>query len=166
MWTAFLAGLVLAAQTAAAPNPTGTIAGRVVSPQGTRLSRPAQILLLPPEYTETWNTDVQVRLDNYWEDYKPTFIQQKEMFYEIEKKAYRDAFEFVVKQIRRHNPMRSVELIQDSTADGAFEFRNASTGRYRVLALGRIGDQDVVWSESVELKSPAPMYIQLKKIIP
>ena len=30
----------------------------------------------------------------------------------------------------------------------------------------RIGDQDVVWSESVELKSSAPMYIQLNKIIP
>jgi len=130
------------------------------------LSGPAQVVLLPPEYLEMWNTDVQERLDNYWERYKPTFIQQKELFAEVEKMAYRDAFEHIVALMRRDNRTRSADLVRASTADGRFEFKNVPPGRYKILALGRAGNQEMVWADSVDLGGAVPLYVQLKKTIP
>jgi hypothetical protein len=165
MWTPVLLGLVLAVQTPAAAGQTGAIAGRIPLPDGLTLAKPAQVVVLPPEYTEMWNTDVQERLDNYCEDFKPAFIQQKEYFLELEQRAYRDAFQFITR-MQFDNRTRSSSLIHDSTPDGGFEFKNLPTRRYKILALGRVGDQEIVWADLVNLTSAVPIYVQLKKLTP
>src|SRR5262245_58718715 len=134
MWTSLLLGLVLAAQAPPAANQTGVIAGKVTAPAGSVLAGRAEVVLLPPEYVEVWNTELVERLDNYWENYKPTFIRQKELFLDAQRMAYRDAFQFVVARMRFDNRTRSSELIHD-TSDGAFEFRNVPAGRYKIIAL-------------------------------
>ena len=41
-----------------------------------------------------------------------------------------------------------------------------SLGQYKILALGKIGDQDVIWQDSVEVQSPLPQFLELKKRVP
>jgi len=164
MWTCVFALWTLSVlQNPAAQ--TGTIAGKLTPPDGP-ISRPAQVILLSGEFLEMFNTDVLERLDNYWERYKPTFIQQKELFLVVQKMAYRDAFQRAVTLMRQDNRTRSANFLGDSTADGKFEFKNVPVGRYKILALGRAGNEEVVWQDSVDLTSSLPLYVQLKKTIP
>ena len=165
MWTWVILVLTLAAQ-AAAPAKSGTIAGKIAPAEGLKLSRRAQVVLLSPEYIEMWNTDVQERMDNYWERYKPTFIQQKELYREVAKMAYRDSFNWIVAQMQRNNRLRTADLIRETSGDGKFEFTNVPPARYRVLALGRIGVEEILWQESVELTGSVPLYVELKKTLP
>jgi len=169
MWTSILLGFMLAAQAPAAPTQTvttGTIGGRVTTPAGVTLNQPIQVVLLPPEYAEVWNTDVQERLDNYWEQYKPTFIQQKELFLEVQKMAYRASFQFVVTRMQFDNRGRSSGLIHEATPDGRFEFRNVPAGLYKILAMSRTGNQEIFWSDLVRIAGADPIHIELKKTIP
>ena len=61
----------------------GTVVGLVTLPNNTTPSQPAHIILLPPKYTELWNKQVQQRLDNYWEIFKPELAVHKEHITDI-----------------------------------------------------------------------------------
>ena len=56
---------------------TGTILGLVKLPSG-KPGQSARVVLLPPKYTEVWNRQVQQRMDNYWEVYKPELAVKRE----------------------------------------------------------------------------------------
>jgi len=56
--------------------------------------------------------------------------------------------------------------LKEVSADGRFEFKNVPYGEYQILAVGKIGDQDVIWQESVDVRSPIPQFLELKKHIP
>ena len=164
MWTRLLLALTLFTQ--AAPVHTGTVAGKITPAEGSKLAKPAQVILLSPDYVEQWNTDVQERMDNYWERFKPTFIQQKEMYREVAKMAYRDSFDALARSMQRSNRPRIADFIHNTTPDGKFEFTNIPLGRYKMLAMGTIGFEQVVWQESVELTGSVPLYVDLKKTLP
>src|SRR5262245_50101482 len=161
-----LLAITLAVQATPAKPHTGVVAGQIVPPDGEKVSRPVLVILLPPQYNERWNTDVQQRLDSYWERYKPTFIQQKEMFSTITKMAYRDSLEYVVSIMRRDSEAKAAEFIHESAPDGTFEFKNVPFGNYKLLAIGRAGADELVWQDSLEVNAEIPRYIQLKKTIP
>jgi hypothetical protein len=150
----------------AAPAHTGTVAGKITTAEGSKLAKPAQVILLSPDYVEQWNTDVQERMDNYWERFKPTFIQQKEMYREVAKMAYRDAFDALVRSMRRSSQPHVADFIHDTTADGKFEFTHIPVGRYKLLAMGPVGFEQIVWQESVDLTGSVPLYVELKKTLP
>ena len=169
MWSSILLGFMLAVQAPAASTQsavTGTLSGSVITPAGARLNQPVQIVLLPPEYAEAWNTDVQERLDNYWEQYKPAFIQQKEFFLEVQKQAYRASFQFIVTRMQFDNRGRSSGLIHEATPDGRFEFKNVPAGLYKILGMSRSGNQEIFWADLVRIASSEPIHIELKKTIP
>jgi hypothetical protein len=73
MLLSLLLSVVLAA-------PTGTIEGRFVMPPNMKFSRPAQVVVFPHEYVNIYMAELQRNLDDYWEDFKPAFMQNKQDF--------------------------------------------------------------------------------------
>jgi len=145
---------------------TGTIAGTIAVPPPHRISAPVQVILLPPQYSDLWSSDVQKRLDVYWERYKPAFARQKEFFLEVSKQARKEATNYIIRRMRRDSSSNLSDYLKEASPDGNFEFTNVPYGEYKVLAIGKIGSEDIIWQESVYVRSPIPQFLQLKKTIP
>jgi hypothetical protein len=158
-----IAALLLAGQK---PDESGIITGTVVAPASQKFAQPVQVILLSPRYSDLWNSDVQKRLDVYWERYKPAFARQKEFFFEVSKQAHREATNYIVTRMRRDPASNASNYVKETSQDGRFEFRNVPYGEYKVLAIARIGEQDVIWQESVDVRSPIPQFLELKQHIP
>jgi hypothetical protein len=150
-------------QTAA---PTGVIAGSIMVPADRHLSQPLQVVLLPPRYTNLWDTDVQKRLDMYWERYKPAFAQNKEFFLEISRKAQIEALDFVIARMRRDAASNMSEYVKEASADGKFEFTGVPFGEYKILAVGKTPNLNLVWQEFVDVRTALPQFLELKKPLP
>jgi hypothetical protein len=145
---------------------TGVIAGSVLLPADRPLSQPLQIVLLSPRYTNLWDSDVQKRLDMYWERYKPAFAQNREFFLEISRRAQIEALDFVIARMRRDATSNMAEYVKEASADGKFEFKSVPFGEYKIFAVGKAQNQDVVWHEFVDVRSPLPQFLELKKPLP
>jgi hypothetical protein len=158
-----VAAVLLVAQK---PESTSLITGTVVLPPLQKPSRPVQVILLSSQYMNLWNSDVQKRLDVYWETYKPAFASQKDFFFEISKQAHREATNYVLTRMRRDPSSNLADYLKETSPDGTFEFKNVPFGEYKVLAIGRIGDQDVMWQEFVDVRSSVPQFVEMKKRVP
>ncbi len=147
---------------------TTIITGTVVAPPQQQVSHPVQVILLSPHYLDLWNGEVQKRLDLYWQQYLPTFRDRKELFAEFSKQAHRDATNYVVTRMRRDasNKVSVSDYVMETSVDGKFEFKNVPFGEYKVLAFGRIGNQDVIWQEFIDVRSTIPHFLELKKRVP
>ena len=172
MFQSFLIVMLLLAKApkpaAEAPKPaeTGIIAGTVASGSEETISQPVRVVLLSAQYTNLWNTDVQQRLDVYWERYKPAFAIQKEFFFEISRRAQREALDAIVFRMRRDPSSNVSEYMKETPVGGTFEFKNVPFGEYKILALGKIGGQDVIWQDSIDVHSPVPQFLELRKRLP
>jgi hypothetical protein len=145
---------------------TGVIAGTVMVPAEHPISQPLQVILLSTRYADLWDTDVQKRLDMYWERYKPAFAQNKEYFLEISRKAQIEALDFVVARMRRDAPNNIGDYVKQASMDGKFEFNAVPFGAYKIVAVGKARNTDLVWQESVDVRSPVPQFLELKKPLP
>ncbi len=160
-----LAALLLSSQ--GGPEKTGVIAGTVVAPSAVRQpAAPVRVILLSPHYTTLWNSDVQKRLDAYWERYKPAFANQKEFFFEVSRMAHEEATNYVVTRMRRDSSGNISDYFKETSSDGKFEFNNVPFGEYKILAIGKVDNQNVIWQESVDVRSPIPQFLELKKRLP
>ena len=68
------------------------------------LAKPAQnarVVLVPPKYTEMWNKEVQQRLDNYWEVYKPELAVKREHIADLLRLAHTESLRYVIATMRR-----------------------------------------------------------------
>lgn len=159
MFAALITILLALAQTPVA----GTVIGIVKHPTNGRTVDGARVVLLPPKYTELWDRQVQSRLDNYWELFKPEFAVRKEGFLEYGRVAQIEALRYVTATMRRELG-DATKFIKESTSAGQFEFRNIPFGTYQLIvhATGPNG-QDVIWSKSVEVQSDAPLFVDLGK---
>src|SRR5437773_9796523 len=83
------------------PQETGIVVGIVVAPASQQISPPVQVILLPAQYRDLWNSDLQKRLDAYWEHYKPAFARRKELFFEVSKQAHKEATNYANTRTRR-----------------------------------------------------------------
>lgn len=157
-----IAAMLLVGQ---APQQTGIITGTVVGP-AQEISQPLQVLLLAPRYMDLWNSEVQKRLDLYWQQFQPTFRNRKEFFSEFSKQAHKDATNYVLSRMRRDPSSKVSEYLRETSADGRFEFKDIPFGEYKILALGKIGGLDVMWQEFVDVRSAIPHFLELKKRVP
>jgi hypothetical protein len=139
---------------------TGVVTGSVIPPQT------AQVILLGPEYGDLWATEVQKRLDQYWQQYQGALRTRRELFSQFSKQARRDATYYVVNRMRRDLPGGLSQYLMETSGDGRFEFKNLPFGEYKILALGKNGNQEVMWQESVDIRSTIPQFLELKKIVP
>jgi hypothetical protein len=141
-----------------------TIAGALEFPPGVTPPPTAQVVLLPLEYAKVFNAEAQIQLDNYWENFKPEFARQKELFYQVMPIAYSRALETVISQMRRDSTINSSNLVR-SASRGQFEFRGVPPGEYKLVATASLGGRDYVWTETLQVQS-APLIIQMKTRVP
>jgi hypothetical protein len=141
-----------------------SISGGLEVPQGVTPPATAQVALLPLEYAKVFNAEVQIRLDNYWEDYKPAFARQKELFFQVMPRAYKSGLDATLARMRRDSKIDSANLIRN-VARGQFEFRGVPPGEYKLVATASIGGNDYVWTETLQVAS-TPIFIQMKNRVP
>jgi hypothetical protein len=160
--------LLLTTLLASAENPqqTGIITGSVVLPPQQEISGPVQVILLSRDYSDLWVNEVQKRLDRYWQQFQPAFRYRKETFTELSKQAHKEATNYVVTRMQRDSSGNISEYLMQTSADGKFEFKNIPFGEYKVLAVGKIGNQDVMWHEFIDVRSAIPHFLELKKRVP
>src|SRR5215510_193225 len=158
-----LAGMLLLGQN---PQPTGVIAGAVVAQQQRKVVQPVQVILLSSRYTNLWNSDVQKRLDVYWETYKPAFAVKKDSFLEASKQAHREATNYIVRRMRQDPNSNASTYMKETSAEGTFEFKNVPFDEYKILAIGKIGNEEMMWQESVDVRTSIPQFLELNKPIP
>jgi hypothetical protein len=140
---------------------TGTVVGIVKPPDVVKPVKNARIVLLPPKYTEVWNKQVQTRLDNYWEIYKPEFATNKQRFTDFDRIAQLEAFRYVTSVLRRELGEASSKYIKESTSQ--FEFSGIPFGTYQLLVQATVNGEDVIWSKSVVVQSEIPIFVDLGK---
>ena len=116
-------------------------------------------------YVELYFAEVQKRVDNYWEDYRSLFIQDKQAFLVFRDRAQRQAMEFTLNRMRMDDP-RNVASFSRTTTNNTFEFRAVPVGECRVVALVTIGNQEFVWSDTVILTDQTPALVVLKSSTP
>lgn len=137
--------------------------GTVRLPNGAGPAGPARVVLLPPKYTEIWNKQVQQRLDNYWEMFKPEIYANKAQFAELNRVAHLEAMNSVVSTMQREMGSGASQFIKQASPSGQFEFRGVPFGAYQLLVEAPVGGKDVVWSRSVDVRSDIPLFVDLGK---
>ena len=142
---------------------TGTVVGLVKFADGAKPAEPARVVLLTPKYTEVWNKQVQQRLDNYWEIFKPEFAANKERFMDFDRIAHVEAFRYVASTMRRELGDSASKLMKDTSPSGQFEFQGIPLGTYQILVQATSKGQDVVWSRTVEVQTEIPIFVDLGK---
>ena len=142
---------------------TGTIVGVVKSPDTLKPAQAARIALLPPKYTELWNKQMQTRLDNYWEMFKPEFAVNKEHFTDFVRAAQLESFRSVTSSMRRDLGEAASKLLKESSATGQFEFTGIPFGTYQLLVQATVNGRDVIWSKPVDVQSEIPIFVDLGK---
>src|SRR5437867_2979796 len=148
------------------PEGTGRIAGIVIASPQQKISQPIQVILLSPRYINLWDSAVQRRLDFYWERFHPTFRTRKEFFLEFSKQAHKEATNYILSSMRRDPSGNISDYLQEISDGGNFEFKNLPFGEYKVLAVGKLGGQDAMWQEFVDVRSSIPQFLEVKKRIP
>src|SRR6185503_2783329 len=108
------------------------------------------VALLPPKYIEVWNKQVQQRLDNYWEIFKPELAVNRERFSEVSRMAQSEAFTYVTSTMRRDLGESASRLIKTAAPNGQFEFKELPLGTYQALVQTVVSGQEVVWSKTVQ----------------
>ena len=145
--------------------PTGTVVGIVKLPDAANKPQAARVALLPSKYIEIWNKQVQQRLDNYWEIFKPDLAVNRERFADLDRMAHVEAFRYITSTMRREMGESASKLITDPPANGQFEFRGVPFGTYQVLVQATFNGQDVVWSRPLEVQTVVPIFVDLGKPI-
>jgi hypothetical protein len=164
-----LKSCLMAALLAAVPvqlDQTGIIAGAVIPPPEHRISEPLQVILLSSRYTNVWNTDVQKRLDAYWEIYKNALKSRRDLFSEVSKQAQWEATTYVLMRMRGDSSHNLSDYLQETSSDGKFEFKKVPFGEYKILAVGKLGSEEVMWQEFVDVRSQIPQFLELNKRVP
>jgi hypothetical protein len=141
---------------------TGTVIGVVKTSEGGKPTQ-ARVILLTSNYTELWNRQVQQRLDNYWEIFKPEFAAHKERFSDIYRIVYLEASGYVANTMRRELGTAASKFMKETSSTGQFEFRGIPLGAYQILAQTTVNGQDVVWIQTVDVQQDLPVFVNLVK---
>ena len=141
---------------------TGTVVGSIKLPNGSKPATVAHVMLLSPKYSEVWNKQVQQRLDNYWEIFKPELAVKKERITDVYRMVHVEAFQNVTSTMRRELGSEGASrFMKDASPAGQFEFRGIPLATYQILAETTSGGQDVVWSRTIDVDSDVPVFVDL-----
>jgi hypothetical protein len=131
--------------------PTGTIKGSIAPPSNVKISKPIQVVVFSGDYVNLYLAEVQKRVDNYWEEFRGLFIQDKEAFLHFRERAQAQALETALGRMRFDNADNISKFVHNTT-NNTFEFHSVPQGECKIVALVTIGAEDFVWSDSVILK--------------
>jgi len=142
--------------------PTGTVVGAVKLPNDVKARPATRVVLLPPKYIELWDRQVQTRLDNYWELFKPDFAANKERFSDFDRIAQLESLRYITSTMRRELGDSASTYIQESF-DGQFKLDHVPLGTYQLLVQSSINGRDVIWSKSIDVLTEVPIFVDLGK---
>lgn len=143
--------------------PTGIVLGSIQVSEDAKSGQAVRVLLLPPKYIETWEKQVQTRIDNYWEVFKPEFAANKEHFFEFDRMARIEAFRSVMSTMRRDLGADAAKFIKDATPLGQFQFTGIPFGSYQLLVYATLPGQELLLSKSVKVQTDIPIFVDLGK---
>jgi len=143
--------------------PTGTVLGSIKSPTATKTVQAARVALLPSKYVEAWDKQVQTRIDNYWEVFKPEFAANKERYYEFDRLARIESFRSVTSTMRRDLCEEAAKYIKDVNSSGQFEFTKIPFGSYQMLVYANVSGEEMIWSKPVSVQTDIPIFVDLGK---
>jgi hypothetical protein len=141
--------------------PTGTIKGSIAPPDKVKITKPVQIAVFSGAYVNLYLAEVQRRVDDYWENYRALFIQDKEAFLHFRERAQVQALESTLNRMRFDDP-DNIEKFVHNTTNNTFEFHAVPQGECKIVALVTIGNEDFIWSDSVILRDETPAFVLLK----
>ena len=141
--------------------PTGTIKGSVAPPANVRFAKPVEVVVFSGSYVNFYLAEVQKRVDNYWEDYRSLFIQDKQAFLHFRERAQVQALEATLARMRSEEP-ESISRFVHNTTNNTFEFHDVPQGECKIVALVTIGSEEFIWSDSVILKGETSEFVLLK----
>jgi hypothetical protein len=141
---------------------TGTVVGLVKLPNG-KPSQSARVVLVPSKYIEVWNKEVQQRLDNYWEIYKPDLLANRDHVPKLYRLAYVEALRNLVTAMRRDLGDGASKYVKEGGPDGQFEFRGIPFGTYQLIVQATSDGDDITWSRVVDVQTQVPMFVDLGK---
>ena len=140
----------------------GTIAGHVSVPADVKLTGPLQVLLMAPRWTTMWNADLQKRIDAYFERYRAAFVENPEFFAEVSKMAYRDSIIFTISRMQQELGPELESVVKEADENGRFEFTGVELGEYRVVVIGQQERGSLLLSESLEIRTALPQFIEIR----
>ena len=140
----------------------GTIAGHVSVPSDAKLTGPLQVLLMAPRWTTMWNADLQKRIDAYFERYRAAFVENPEFFTEVSKMAYRDSIIFTISRMQQELGPELESVVKEADENGRFEFTGVALGEYRIVVIGQQERGSLLLSESLEIRSALPQFIEIR----
>jgi len=141
---------------------TGTVIGLVKLPNG-KPPQGARVVMLPPNYTELWNREVQQRLDNYWEIYKPDLLSNNDHVPRLYKLAYVQALRNLTTTMRREMGEGASKYIKDAAPTGQFEFRGLPFGTYQLVIQATTEGDTITWSRIVDVDTNVPIFVDIGK---
>jgi hypothetical protein len=141
--------------------PTGTIKGSIAPPDNVRIAKPVQVVVFSGNYVNLYLAEVQKRVDNYWEEFRRLFIQDREAFLHFRERAQAQAMETTLDRMRFDNP-DNIAKFAHNTTNNTFEFHAVPLGECKIVALVTIGGEDFIWSDSVILRDETPVFVLLK----
>src|SRR5882672_2583113 len=145
--------------------PTGTIEGSISPPDKVRITKPVRVVVFSGKYVNLYLAEVQKRVDNYWEEYRLAFIQDKDAFLLFRDRAQVQAMEFTLNRMRVDDPLLVANLVH-STTNNTFVFHSVPQGECKIVALVTIGSQEFIWSDTVILTDEKPAFVALKPTNP
>jgi hypothetical protein len=141
---------------------TGTVIGLLKLPSGNP-GQGARVVLVPPKYIEVWNKEVQQRLDNYWEIYKPQLLANKDNVPKLYRLAYVEALRNLVTTMRHDMGDGVSKYLKETSSTGQFEFRGIPFGTYQLIVQAMTDNDDITWSRIVDVQTSIPIFVDLGK---
>jgi hypothetical protein len=138
--------------------PTGSIKGSIAPPNNVRIAKPIQVVVFSGNYVNLYLAEVQMRVDNYWEEFRRLFIQDKEAFIHFRERAQAQAMESTIDRMRFDDPNNIAKFVHNTT-DNTFEFHAVPQGECKIVALVIIGGEDFIWSDTVILKDETGLVV-------
>ena len=144
------------------PAETGIVVGQVPLPEDIEDGVDIQAVLLSPQWTTVWNSEVQERIDNYFAVNSAAINENRALFAQISARAQREAMEVVISRMQVSLGDEFSESIRAVSPDGEFEFAGVPFGDYRIIVVGRIGGVTRIWSSAVTIRSSIPEFIEVR----
>jgi hypothetical protein len=138
--------------------PTGTIKGSLAPPNNVKIAKPIQVVVFSGNYVNLYLAEVQMRVDNYWEEFRRLFIQDKEAFIHFRERAQAQAMESTINRMQFDDPNNIAKFVHNTT-DNTFEFHAVPQGECKIVALVTIGGEDFIWSDTVILKDETGLVV-------
>lgn len=140
----------------------GAIRGHVAVPDIGQSFDRVQAILLPPEWTLTWQGEVQQRLDSYSASYKRQIAADPSFFRVVSANAYQEATRYVLIRMEAELGNEFSLWVREISDEGSFEYTDLPFGDYNVVVLAQLGTRGMLWTERLTVNATIPVSVEIE----